>query len=265
MISLSIITINFNNAAGLYKTIESVTNQTFTNYEYIIIDGGSTDGSVEVIKEYSDKITYWVSDSDNGIYDAMNKGIEKIKGDYVLFLNSGDIFSSINVLKNFASIKPKEDLLYGRTFLSIDNKIISETTYPDSLRGMELFEYTINHQSTFYNAQIFKTSKYDLSYSILADWVLMMDLIFKQKISYRRLDFNICIYDLTGFSSRLENSFIMEQERFRYLEENSFFFIPHLIRNYSELHKKYEKLNSYVQNTLSRKISRKIKRVFKLK
>lgn len=77
---LSIITINRNNAAGLRRTIESVVSQTYTDFEYIIIDGASTDGSVEVIKEYSDKITYWVSEPDTGIYNAMNKGILKAQG-----------------------------------------------------------------------------------------------------------------------------------------------------------------------------------------
>jgi len=82
---LSIITVNLNNAAGLQKTIESVITQTFTDYEYIIIDGGSTDGSVDVIKQHADKITYWVSEPDKGIYNAMNKGILQAKGEYCLF------------------------------------------------------------------------------------------------------------------------------------------------------------------------------------
>ncbi|MDR2910496.1 MAG: glycosyltransferase [Bacteroidales bacterium] len=87
---LSIITINLNNVAGLQKTIESVVKQTFTDYEYIVIDGGSTDGSADIIKQHANKITYWVSEPDKGIYNAMNKGIRVAKGEYCLFLNSGD-------------------------------------------------------------------------------------------------------------------------------------------------------------------------------
>ena len=87
---LSIITINYNNREGLRKTIESVVNQTYRNFEYIIIDGGSTDGSVEVVKEYADRISYWVSEPDNGIYNAMNKGVLAANGKYIQFLNSGD-------------------------------------------------------------------------------------------------------------------------------------------------------------------------------
>ena len=87
---LSVITINFNNRDGLRKTIESVVNQTYNDFEYIIIDGGSTDGSVDVIKEYADRIDYWVSEPDKGIYNAMNKGIDVAKGEYCIFMNSGD-------------------------------------------------------------------------------------------------------------------------------------------------------------------------------
>ncbi len=88
MLKLSIITINLNNLAGLQKTMQSVFEQTFTDYEYIVIDGGSTDGSKEYIEQHSDKLAYWVSEKDKGIYNAMNKGIIKAGGDYLLFLNS---------------------------------------------------------------------------------------------------------------------------------------------------------------------------------
>ena len=94
---LSVITINFNNRDGLRKTIESVVKQTYKDFEYIIIDGGSTDGSVDVIKEYADKIDYWVSEPDKGIYNAMNKGIDVAKGEYCIFMNSGDVFFSNDV------------------------------------------------------------------------------------------------------------------------------------------------------------------------
>ncbi len=87
---LSIITINKNNAYGLRKTIQSVINQTYSNIEYIIIDGASTDGSIDVIKKFEDKIDWWASEPDTGIYNAMNKGIKIATGDYCQFLNSGD-------------------------------------------------------------------------------------------------------------------------------------------------------------------------------
>ena len=113
MPTLTIITINLNNSIGLRKTIESVISQTYNDFEYLIIDGGSIDGSVDVIKEYADRISYWFSEPDKGIYNAMNKGILKAKGQYLQFLNSGDYLVNKNVIENVFHELPDCDLLYG--------------------------------------------------------------------------------------------------------------------------------------------------------
>ena len=97
-LNLSIITVNLNNLTGLQKTMQSVFEQTFTNYEYIIIDGGSTDGSKEWIAQHADKLAYWVSEKDGGVFNAQNKGIVKSKGEYLLFLNSGDYFYTVEAI-----------------------------------------------------------------------------------------------------------------------------------------------------------------------
>ena len=109
---LSIITINLNNREGLRKTIESVVNQTFQDFEFIVIDGASTDGSVEVIQDYP-RINYWISEPDTGIYNAMNKGIAKATGEYCLFLNSGDTLFQINTLTGILQSNPKGDIIFG--------------------------------------------------------------------------------------------------------------------------------------------------------
>ena len=109
---LSIVTINLNNVAGLHETIISVLNQSSADLEYIIIDGGSTDGSAELIKEYSDRIYYWVSEPDSGIYNAMNKGIRKASGEYLLFLNSGDALASDNIVEEVFRADHNEEILY---------------------------------------------------------------------------------------------------------------------------------------------------------
>ena len=101
---LSIITINYNNARGLERTIKSVICQTFTNYEYIIVDGGSTDGSLEVINKYADHISKWVSEPDEGIYNAMNKGTRMASGEYFNYMNSGDCFCDAHVLEDNGDI-----------------------------------------------------------------------------------------------------------------------------------------------------------------
>ena len=106
---LSIITINYNNTKGLRRTIESVACQTSRDYEFIIIDGGSSDGSVDVIKEYADKIDYWVSEPDGGIYPAMNKGVRSAHGEYCIFMNSGDEFYTKDVIESVINLQINED------------------------------------------------------------------------------------------------------------------------------------------------------------
>ena len=108
----SIITINYNHIEGLKRTIDSVISQTSSNYEYIIIDGGSTDGSVNIIKEYKEHLVYWISEKDNGVYHAMNKGVAQAQGDYCIFMNSGDCFYSPDVLSSLYEYQ--EDIICGK-------------------------------------------------------------------------------------------------------------------------------------------------------
>ena len=112
----SIITVNYNNREGLKRTIESVIHQTFRDFEFIVIDGGSTDSSAEVLKAYDEHISYWVSEKDNGIYDAMNKGIRKATGDYLNFMNSGDCFYDDDVLRNVTAYASDADIITGRDY-----------------------------------------------------------------------------------------------------------------------------------------------------
>jgi len=124
---LSIITINYNDKEGLRKTIESVLSQTWTDYEYLIIDGGSADGSLDVIREYEDKITYWISEKDNGIYNAMNKGIVKSKGAYLQFLNSGDYLVDNKVFENMTE-RRKQNIRMNRELLLRPFSVRQSTT-----------------------------------------------------------------------------------------------------------------------------------------
>ncbi len=110
---LSIITINLNNVLGFKKTVESILSQTFTEFELIVIDGGSTRDNINIIKEYSKNIKYWISEPDNGIYHAMNKGIRQAMGDYCFFLNSGDYFVNGRVLEKVFAEGHNEDVIFG--------------------------------------------------------------------------------------------------------------------------------------------------------
>lgn len=172
---LSVITIVFNNAKDIERTVLSVLNQTYNNIEYIIIDGGSTDGTVKVIRKYENKIT-WVSEKDNGIYDAMNKGLQMAKGEYVLFMNSGDeIYDSRTVENVFASF-PNADIYYGETEM-YDERWTSlgkrRHQIPDKFTWKS-FKYGMNvsHQAIYIKKSI--TVPYDEKYQLSADidWII---------------------------------------------------------------------------------------------
>jgi glycosyltransferase involved in cell wall biosynthesis len=112
----SIITVNFNNKEGLRKTIESVIHQTFRDYEFIVIDGGSTDGSTDILREYDTHINYWVSEPDGGIYQGMNKGIKIAAGEYLNFMNSGDCFYDPDILEKVSRYKSEADFIVGKDY-----------------------------------------------------------------------------------------------------------------------------------------------------
>ena len=144
----SIITINYNNKDGLEMTINSVLGQSFQDFEYIIIDGGSTDGSIDVIKKYKSRIDYWVSEPDKGVYNAMNKGIGKATGEYINFMNSGDAYHLPSALETIAEMHSEADIIIGGYYET--EKGVSHTIPPQNVTLLTLMKYTINHQATFY-------------------------------------------------------------------------------------------------------------------
>ena len=147
--NISVITINYNDKLGLEKTIKSVTNQTLRNFEYIIIDGGSNDGGGEVIEQYKDKIDYWISEPDKGIYNAMNKGIRNATGDFVIFLNSGDIFHDNQVLFKIDSLICNDfDIYYGDIIVKKTNSQRLKK-YPDQLSFSYFYTNALCHQACF--------------------------------------------------------------------------------------------------------------------
>lgn len=205
----SIITINFNNRDGLRKTIESVVNQTFQDYEYIIIDGGSTDGSVEVIKEYADRIDYWVSEPDKGIYNAMNKGILKAHGEYLNFMNSGDFFNNPNVLTDVAK-ELKADIGVGAYFKG-NNTSAWYYPYTDAT-FFHLFKGTFNHQSSFIKHKLFNNCLYNENLKIVADWEFFVKKLILNNHSFQTLNVYIVNYDANGISNNMENTYQKERQ-----------------------------------------------------
>jgi glycosyltransferase involved in cell wall biosynthesis len=198
---LSIITINYNNAIGLRKTIESVLNQTFRDYEYIIIDGGSTDGSIDVIKEYVDKIDYWVSESDKGIYNAMNKGVAVAHGEYTNFLNSGDYYCNNNVLNEIFEKKLIAGIVCGNVIT--DNRNLLQSPKYVSLNTFIMG--SIPHPSSLIRRTLLLNHPYDESEPIKGDWVFLMKELIIDNVSYQHLDNIIVVFNTDGISSRLEH------------------------------------------------------------
>jgi glycosyltransferase involved in cell wall biosynthesis len=227
---LSIITINYNNASGLRKTIESVINQTFNDYEYIVIDGGSTDGSVEVIKEYADKITYWKSEPDKGIYNAMNKGIMNAHGEYCHFLNSGDTYHSLSVIERVVNSLDGTDFISGKTYIYNADNTISHIWYPPKNITFRLFIVsTLAHPSTFIKRDVLNENPYDEDLHIVSDYKLMLyELLFNNR-TYKKIDVSISDFKLDGISSTSDEG---GKERAKVLH---LYFSPLLVNEYKEL------------------------------
>lgn len=231
---LSIITVNLNNASGLRNTIKSVINQTYTNYEYIIIDGGSTDGSREVIKEYTNRITYWVSETDNGIYNAMNKGILQANGEYLLFLNSGDWLFNNTILSRIFELPKSAEIIYGNLNVIMKN---GESKLQTPLIGEMLTlanfntntRSTISHPASFIHKTLFERGLYDESYKIIADINFFIDRIIIQNCSVEYIPYIITNFNSDGVSSNPSNWAQTIEERTRIFKE---LLPPRILKDY---------------------------------
>ncbi len=167
---ITIVTVVFNSVEGIEKTIQSIIKQDYKNIEYIIIDGGSTDGTIDIIKKYEYAIDYWISEKDHGIYDAMNKGINLAKGKWINFMNAEDTFASPNVLSNIFQKHTFDDktLIYGD---SIDNYGDFEKYFKASNCQKKLWQgMQFSHQSTFSPTSYHKKFLFDTNYTIASDF-----------------------------------------------------------------------------------------------
>ena len=199
----SIITVNYNNKDGLRKTIESVINQTCRDFEYIIIDGGSTDGSVDVLKEYDKDIDYWVSEPDNGIYNAMNKGIAHAHGDYLNFMNSGDCFYSTDILEKVTKYQSNADFIVGKDYHFNEEKQKGHASIqPPRLTMMHFFMATLDHQSSFIKRSLFDGSPYREDYRLVSDWIFFTEKIVKEGKQVTFIPNIICRREEGGLSGQ---------------------------------------------------------------
>ncbi len=223
---LTIITINFNNTVGLEKTMKSVVGQKCSDFEYVIVDGASTDGSLDVIHRYEKAFgsrLKWISEPDKGIYNAMNKGIRKASGDYVEFLNSGDALVSEDVVsKMYAALEMERypSILYGNMLKDMVNgKIKRDRGFAgEAITLHGFYKGTLNHSPAFIRRELFeKYGPYDESLKIVSDWKWYLQAIVMggEKPVYTDLD--VTLFDMTGISET--NKELGREERKRVLSQ----------------------------------------------
>lgn len=255
---LSIVTINYNNAEGLERTLDSVLAQTYDGIEHIIVDGASTDGSVDVIKRYVQKVdsqeskvdsVVWVSEKDKGIYNAMNKGIRMSTGDYIQLLNSGDLLASDDAIERMMEELKKNDypeLLYGNAVDVCDGKRLSKhgPNIEDSLKT--LYKTTYPHDSSFFKRELFSEERYGLydeNLKIVSDWKWYLKAIGFGTVKPIYVDIDVALFDVTGISSSRKD--LDKQERRKVLEE---VLPPAIIKdldNYAFPVSQYQRLKKY--------------------
>lgn len=239
---LSIITINFNNLTGLSRTIQSVFEQVFQDFEYIIIDGGSSDGSKDLLEKYKGRFSYLISEKDNGVFDAMNKGIFKAKGDYLLFLNSGDFLIDKNVLSNVFSENLKSEIICGRCRISNNNEVLGLYIPPEKHTLIAYFGRTIAHQATFIKRVLFdKYGVYNDKLKIKSDWEFWIKTIILGNATVENVDVVISDYNLEGLSSSVDNNKKSNEEIEKVLSELP----PRIIEDYKDWDQLYFDLNLY--------------------
>ena len=200
---ITVVTVVYNGEVSIEATILSVINQTYKNIEYIIIDGASTDGTVDIIKKYEDRITYWISEKDKCIYEAKNKGIEKATGDWINFMNVGDTFVSDETV-NQISQHLNEDLniVYGDCLLKYNDQ--PEAIYKKSNNfGKVIYHIPFCHQSVFVKTSLMKEYKLELTYTCTADYNFFFNVYKHKKHKPLKVPIPVSLYDMHGVSNSL--------------------------------------------------------------
>lgn len=210
---ISIITVSYNDCEGLRRTIESIRKQTSHNYEYIVMDGGSADSSVELIKQNQDIITYWESKRDGGPFFGMNNGISHATGDFCIFMNGGDSFYDERVIEQFVAEERTKDIYTGIAAEHIADIVTS--WYPahgDEFCMRWFYRHSLSHQSSFIKTSLIKELKYDTEFRIVADWLFFMYALLNRRATYSSLPFTVSNY-MDGGISRDEQKAFKERDK----------------------------------------------------
>jgi len=223
----TIITVTFNNYFGLKKTINSISNQTYNNFEHIVIDGNSNDGTKAFLESLQIKILTVISEPDKGIYDAMNKGLKLAKGDWVIFMNAGDIFCSDTVLLDFANQKFSSDIVYGNCIVKYDNgfeRVLTPKSLNELWKGM-----SFSHQTVFIKSNLLKEHLFDLSYKYCADFNQIFNF-YLNDFSFKYWNDCIAIIEAGGVSDSKRylatNEVYKINKKLNPKLKNHFYFLP---------------------------------------
>ena len=273
---LSIITINYNNKAGLEKTAQSIISQTSHDFEWVIIDGGSTDGSKEVIEVLADglsmheqlspfkggtgRVSFWCSEPDKGIYNAMNKGIAHTTGEYLLFLNSGDNLHDENVIKEFHELSHDEDIIAGDITLDgLSDQILCSPN--ESELDFDYMRFNIvRHSAAFFKASLFKVyGLYDESYHIVSDLKFFLDALIKYNCSYSHWHRVVSDFNTEGISQCPDADELHQRERQRVFEE----FLPRYYKTLQKRDQRIKELDKPLLTLIKEKLYWKFKNLFR--
>lgn len=226
---LSVITVNLNNGEGLQQTCESLFAQTFTDYEFIVVDGGSTDGSVTFLQHHTDQITRWTSEPDRGIYHAMNKGIQAATGEYCLFLNSGDWLVRSTTLETVFAQQPQADIVAGDIYFfdTQANAIKWHIPSPDTLTAKTLFLGTLPHQATLIRRSLFERfGGYNEQLKIASDWLFFVEALLEHGCSYQHIPETVAYFGMDGISCNPPTDSLPRREQLSVLKQKYLRFLP---------------------------------------
>lgn len=197
---LSIITINYNNCKGLKRTLDSVVSQTSKDFEWIVIDGGSKDGSKELLEQYNNQITYWCSERDKGIYNAMNKGVQEATGDYCLFLNSGDNFCDSNAIERLLNTPFDADIVSFDIYVDGISPLKLKRAV-DSVNAFWMYENTFYHQATWIRREVLVKCPYRENFERISDWTFFFEAIVILNCTYQHVPMVFSVFYTDGISS----------------------------------------------------------------
>ncbi|OAV72842.1 PGL/p-HBAD biosynthesis glycosyltransferase [Bacteroidales bacterium Barb6] len=198
---ITVVTVAYNSIGTLEKTIQSVITQDYGNTEYILIDGGSTDGSIDMIKKYASRLSAWISEKDNGIYHAMNKGIRMASGKWICFLNSGDVFADTSILNKVIQattrLSGSPQIVYGNILVRNPDGTLTERIAKEPCNIHQMY---FCHQSAFVKTSLMKNYLFDEHYKFSADLKFFKQCYYNRQ-AFIHLNLPVVIYDTNGISN----------------------------------------------------------------